>query len=171
MNGALGQFSKAEQATEAVKRARGAGPWKVEAYSPFPVEELAHAVDETPERLPVIVFVGGALGLGGALLLQEWASVFSYPLNVGGRPLNSWPAFVPVCFELTVLLASLSAVFGLIALSGLPRLNHPLFEVDAFKQASRDKFFVWMVPADGYDDGKAREILTKAGAERIYEVP
>ena len=171
MNGALGQFAKAEQATEAVKRARGSGPWKVEAYSPFPVEELAHAVDETPERLPAIVFVGGALGLCGALLLQEYASVFSYPLNIGGRPLNSWPAFVPVCFELTVLLASLSAVFGLIALSGLPRLNHPLFEVEAFKAASRDKFFVWLVPQDGYDDQRARALLKQAGAEQIHEVP
>lgn len=171
MNGALGQFSKPEAAAHAVRRARGAGAWRVEAYTPFPHEELAEAVDESPDRLPAIVFGGAVLGGGGALLLQYWASVVDYPLNVGGRPFFSWPAFVPVCFELTVLLAALSAVFGMIALNGLPRLHHPLFEIPAFKRASRDKFFVLLFSYEELDRDKARQVLRDSGAEEVYDVP
>jgi hypothetical protein len=171
VNGALGQFGKPDAAARAARRARGAGPWSVEAFAPFAVEELSEAVGAKREPLPAIVFAGGLTGCLGAILLQYWAQVLSYPINVGGRPLDSWPAWIPVCFELTVLIASFSALFGLIALNGLPRLNHPLFEVEAFKRASQDKFFVWLSPQQGYDGTRARELLKEAGAEEVYDVP
>lgn len=172
MNGALGQFAKAEAAVRAARGARGAGAWSVEAFSPFGVEELAEAVEAPRQPMQAIVFAGGLVGLLGGCYLQYFACVVSYPINVGGRPLDSWPAWIPVCFELTVLIASLSAVFGLLALNGLPRLNHPLFEVEAFRRhASRDKFFVWLTPKDGYDDARAKALLKEHGAEEVYEVP
>lgn len=172
MKGALGQFATADAATRAARAARGAGSWSVEAFSPFGVEELAEAVDAERQPVQAFVFAGGLTGLLGGCLLQYYACVISYPINVGGRPLDSWPAWVPVCFELTVLIAALSAIFGLLALCGLPRLNHPLFEVEAFRErASRDRFFVWLEPKEGYDDARARALLKEAGAEELYEVP
>lgn len=171
MNGVLGQFGKPEAVVAAAARARGAGPWRVEAYTPFHVEGLAEQVEPGREWLPALVFMGGLSGGAGGLALQYWASVVSYPLNVGGRPLASWPSWIPVCFELTILGAALTAVLGLVALSGLPRPHHPLFEVPAFKRATRDKFFVLLAPAPGFDAERARRALRDAGAEEVFDVP
>jgi len=132
---------------------------------------LAEASGCRPARLPALVFVFGVLGTAGGLLLQYWASVVSYPLDVGGRPLASWPAWVPVTFELAILAASLSAVLGLLALSGLPRLNHPLHEVPAFARATRDRFFLFLASGPGFDPAAARVLLSACGAEEVFDVP
>ncbi len=168
--GVLGQFSEARVVVAAARRAREAGSWRLDAYAPFHVEGLAEAVDPSPELMPAVVFAGGVSGCVGGFFLQYWAAVVSYPLNVGNRPYDSWPAFVPVTFELTVLAASLAAFFGVFALSGLPRLHHPVFDVDAFRRASRDKFFVLLAGDAGFDAAAARRTLKDAGAEEVFDV-
>lgn len=168
--GVLGQFGEPEKVVEAAKKVRGAGAWRVDAYSPFSVHGLAEAVDGGPDLMAPVVFCGGFLGCVGGYFLQYYAAVLDYPINVGNRPLHSWPAFVPVTFELTILLASLCAFFGVFALSGLPRLNHPVFNVDAFRRASRDKFFVLLAGDEGFDAAAARRALKDAGAEEVYDV-
>lgn len=171
MNGVLGQFSDAETALRAVRAAREQDLWVVDAFSPFPVPELGEAVEPDREYLPAVVFCGGAAGAAGGFFLQYWAQDVAYPLNVGARPMLSWPSWIPVTFELTVLLAAFAAVFGLLALSGLPRPHHPLFEVEAFRLSSRDKFFVWLAPRGLFDRARARVTLSTHGAEEVYDVP
>jgi hypothetical protein len=165
--GVLGQFARPQDLVRAAGEA-GGGPWSAEAFTPFHVAGLSEALRRPRAPLPAVVLAGGLLGGGGGFFMQYWASTAAYPLDVGGRPLNSWPAFVPVTFELAVLGAALAAVVGLIALCGLPRLNHPLFEVEAFKRASRDKFFLYL---EGGDAARARAALRAAGAEEVYDVP
>ena len=171
MNGVLGRFVSAEDVTAAARKARGAGPWRVEAFSPYPVAGLAEALEPEREWLPTLVLAAGVMGGAGGLALQYWAAAVAYPLNVGGRPLASWPSFLPVAFELTVLFAAFAAGAGLLALCGLPRPHHPLFEVAAFRAASRDKFFLQLLPQPGFDAQAAREFLVGCGADRVFDVP
>jgi hypothetical protein len=170
LSGVLGQFAQPQELLNAAGETVR-GPWRAEAFTPFHVEGLSEALGRGRAPLPAVVLAGGLLGGGGGFLMQYWASAAAYPLDVGGRPLNSWPAFIPVTFELTVLGASLAAVFGLIAFCGLPRLNHPVFEAEAFRRASSDKFFLYLEGADGFDAAAARARLRKAGAEEVYDVP
>ena len=125
----------------ATKKAREAGYKHVEAYTPFPIEGLAEAMGFRWTAVPLLTLMGG---IGGGLTgfgLQYWVAAITYPLNIGGRPLNSWPAFIPVTFELTVLGASMFAVVGMLALNKLPQPYHPVFNVERFSHASTDKFF------------------------------
>lgn len=168
--GLLAQFAQAEQVVEAARVMRAAGTWTLDAHTPFAVDGLTEALGAPRDPMAAVVFCGGLAGGVGGYFLQYWASVVSMPLNVGGRPLHSWPSFIPVTFELTVLAASLSAVVGLVALSGLPRLHHPLFEVEAFRRATRDKFFLHLSSREAYDADGARALLRAAGAEEVYDV-
>src|SRR5262249_23768 len=130
--GLLAEFDSPTALVEAARRAREAGYRNMDAYSPFPVEGLAEALGFRRTRIPLRGFLGGRLGCVGGYLMQYYAAVIGYPINVGGRPFNSWPMFIPVTFELTVLCAALFAVFGLLALNGLPMPYRPLFHVPRF---------------------------------------
>jgi hypothetical protein len=147
--GVVAEFETADQLIQAAEKARLAGYRAFEAYAPFPVEGLAEAMGLKRNAVPLITLIGGLLGGLGGFFFQYWVSAIAYPLNIGGRPYNSWPAFIPVTFELTVLGASLSAVFGMLALNGLPRPHHPLFNVDRFsKHATTDRFFLCIEARD-----------------------
>jgi hypothetical protein len=138
----MAEFDDPQALLAATERAFGAGYRRMDAYSPYPIEELHHALGAPATRLPLIVLVGGMLGGGGGLLLQYWVSAIAYPINVGGRPFFSWPAFIPVTFECTILGAVLSAVLGMLALNKLPMPYHPVFNVPRFALASRTRFFL-----------------------------
>jgi hypothetical protein len=171
MYGLLAEYAGEEALLAAARQAREAGFRRVEAYTPFPVEGMAAALGVHGRRLPRIVLVGGIVGGVGALLLQWYSSVIDYPLNVGGRPYDSWPMFVPVAFELTILIAGIGAVLGMFALNGLPQPYHPLFNVPEFAGASRDRFFLCIEAADPqFDLAQTRAFLHEAGAVRIFEV-
>jgi Alternative complex III, ActD subunit len=143
--GLLAEFDGSSTLMHAVESVRQAGYRDVEAYSPFPVEGLAEALGFRRTRVPLITLCGGLIGGLGGYAMQYWMAAVSYPINVGGRPLNSWPAFIPITFELTVLGAALAAVLGMLALNGLPRPYHPVFHIPSFALASRDRFFLSII--------------------------
>ena len=169
--GLLAEFESPERLVEAAASAKALGLRKIEAYTPFPVEGLREALGVRTTRLPLAVLVGGIIGAVGGFGLQYWVSVIEYPMNVGGKPNNSWPAFIPITFETTVLVAAIFAVLGMLAANGLPRPNHPLFEVRAFRFASRDRFFL-AVSADDpkFDAAGTRTALEKLGPVSVEEV-
>ena len=170
--GWLAEFKTAEELVEAARRARSAGYSRIEAYAPFPVEGLVEAVGSYKDHIPLITLIGGIVGGAGGYFLQWYSAVISYPINLGGRPYHSWPSFIPVTFELTVLGAALFAVVGLLALNGLPRLYHPLFNVAEFGLATRNRFFLCIRRIDpGYDSQKTQQFLLSLHPLNITEVP
>jgi hypothetical protein len=170
--GVVAEFETADQLIQAAEKTRLAGYYAFEAYAPFPVEGLAEAMALKRNAVPLITLIGGLLGGLGGFFFQYWVSVIAYPLNIGGRPYNSWPAFIPVTFELTVLGASLSAVFGMLALNGLPRPHHPLFNVDRFaKHATSDRFFLCIEASDPkFSLSDASRFLKSLNAINVSEV-
>jgi hypothetical protein len=144
----MAEFDSATALVEAATKARLAGYRKIDAYSPIPIDELEDALDLQRTRLPLLVLLGGILGGLGGFLLQYWTQVIAYPMNVGDRPFNSWPHFIPVTFETTVLGAALTAFVGMWALNGLPQPYHPAFNVGAFTRASSDRFFLLIETED-----------------------
>jgi len=170
--GLLAEFGSPAELLEAARAAHRVGYKRMDGFSPFPVEGLAEALGMHRTRLPYLVLLGGILGAISGYGMQYYASVISYPLNVGGRPLNSWPAFVPVTFELAILGAALTAVIGMLMLNGLPRPYHPLFGVDAFAHATQDRFFLCIEAADPlFDRQTTREFLATLTACPVVEVP
>jgi Protein of unknown function (DUF3341) len=171
MYGLLAEFADRDRLLEAANRTREAGYRSVDAYTPLPVEGLSEAIGFRHTRLPWVVFTGGALGAIVGFGMQFYAAAVHYPQNIGGRPLNSWPAFIPITFELTILGASLFAVFGLLALNGLPTPYHPLFNVDRFELASREALFLCIKSKDPkFDRAATRKFLESLGPREIFEV-
>jgi Protein of unknown function (DUF3341) len=153
--GLMAEFHEPGDVVEAAEKAYGAGYRRMDGYSPYPLEPLAEALHLGHSRLPLLVLMGGILGCVGGFALQYWTSVIEYPLNIGGKPLNSWPAFIPPTFETTILLAALTAVFGMLALNGLPEPYHPVFNVPSFALATRDRFFLCIEATDPRFDRQA----------------
>ncbi len=169
--GLLAEFRTEQEILAAARGARQAGYRKMDAYTPLPVHGLAEELGFTKTRLPAIVLGGGLLGLLGGYALQYWTTVIDYPLNIGGRPLHSWPAFIPITFETTILLAALATVLGMLALNGLPMPYHPVFNVKRFKLATRNRFFLCIEAADPlYERDRTRRFLESLGAHGIHEV-
>ncbi len=170
--GLTAEFAHPHELLHAAQRAREAGYTRVAAYSPIPVEGLHEALGHRPTRLPYLTLLGAVLGGTTAFAMQYYASVISYPMNIGGRPLNSWPAFMPIVFELSVLGAALFSVLGMLALNGLPMPYHPLFNVPEFKFASRDRFFLAIESRDPrFDRSQTREFLAGLHAHQVLDVP
>ncbi len=140
--GVIAEFEEHDQLLEATKRAYAEGYREMDAYAPFPVEGLAEALGHEYTSIPLITLIGGIMGGLGAYFMEWYSMARLYPINVGGRPHNSWPNFIPITFELTVLIASLSAFFGMLVLNRLPQLHHPVFNVPEFRRASIDRFFL-----------------------------
>ena len=169
--GLMAEFEEPGDLVAAAHRAREAGYRRMDAYSPLPIEELHEALGFHDRRLPLIVLVGGMIGAVAGYGLQWWASTIAYPLNVGGRPLHSWPAFIPVTFEVTILIAALSAVFGMLALNGLPQPYHPVFNVPRFALASRNRFFLCIEARDPqFDLQKTRTFLEALNPREVSTV-
>ena len=169
--GLIAEFQSAEDLLEASKLTSEAGYRNVDAFSPFPIEGLAEAIGFHKTRLPIIVFCGGLFGCCGGFFLQWWPNVIGYPLNIGGKPYDSWPAFIPITFEMTILFAALSATFGMLALNLLPAPYHPVFNVEAFAQASKDKFFLLIESEDPkFDLERTKQFLTELNPREVSEV-
>lgn len=169
--GLLAAFDQPETLLAAARQARAAGYRKLSAYAPYPVEGLAEAVGQGRTKLPLIVLGGGVAGGVGGYLLQYWTMAVNYPLNVAGRAPHSWPAFIPVTFETTVLGAALAAVLGMLALNGLPRPYHPVFNAPSFHRASRDRFFLCIQAEDAlFQRAATRQFLERLQPCGVEEV-
>jgi hypothetical protein len=169
--GLLAEFERPEELVEASRRAREAGYRKMDAYTPFPIHGLSDALGFRGTKLPLVVLTGGLIGCATALGMQWFSATIHYPLNVGGKPLASWPSFVPITFELTVLFAAVSAVLGMLGMNGLPMPYHPVFNAPRFAFASRDRFFLCIEAGDPmFDSAKTRAFLDGLGAREVVEV-
>lgn len=169
--GIIAEFSDAHSLVAAAEKLHGAGYSHTDAYTPYPVEELLEALGKQHSKLPYIIFAGGLSGGVGGFLLQYFCAAFDYAQNIGGRPLFSWPAFLPITFECTILASAFCAVFGMILLSGLPRPHHPLFGVDAFAKATKDGFFLAVEATDPkFNREQTKAFLQGLQARGVYEV-
>jgi hypothetical protein len=169
--GLMAEFDSPLDLLDAAQRAYEEGYRRMDAYTPFPVHGLAEALGFHRTRLPLLVLFGGIVGCIGGYGLQYWIAAIDYPLNVGGRPLNSWPAFIPVTFELTILVAALAAVLGMLALNRLPMPYHPVFNVPEFELASRNRFFLCIEASDPrFDSGETKRFLESLKARAVFQV-
>lgn len=169
--GLLAEFDSPEGLLAAARRVHQEGYRRLDAYTPLPIEGLSEAIGFHRTRVPLIVLLGGLTGCLGGFLLQYWIAAIYYPINVGGRPFNSWPSFIPVTFELTILVAAISAVVGMLALNGLPMPYHPVFNVPRFELASRNRFFLCVEARDPkFDQQQTRQFLERLGPQGVYEV-
>ncbi len=169
--GLMAEFDDPNTLVAAARQAHAAGYRRMDGYSPFAIEELHEALGVHHTLVPLLVLIGGLVGACSGFGLAYWASVIAYPLNVGGRPLNSWPAFIVPTFETTVLFAAATAVFGMLALNGLPTVYHPVFNVPRFALATRDRFFLCIEARDEkFDLHGTRQFLEGLGAREVTEV-
>jgi hypothetical protein len=170
--GLLAEFPSAEALCAAARAARAHGYTHAEAYSPFAIAGLDEVLGSPPDRTAPAALAGGVLGGAGTYFLQWYAAVVDYPINVGGRPLHSWPAFIPATFELVILGAAVAAVLAMLVQNGLPQLYHPLFEVEEFELASRNRFFLCLPAHDPvFAPGPARMLLEGLQPMLLREVP
>ena len=169
--GLMAEFDSPTALVAAANAARAAGYTRMDAYSPIPIEELHDAIGFHHTKLPLLVLLGGLAGGVAGYGLQYWSSVIEYPLNIGGRPLHSWPSFIPVTFELTILGAALAAVFGMLALNGLPMPYHPVFNAPRFALASRNRFFLCIETRDPkFDRDATHRFLEELQPRGVSEV-
>ncbi len=166
-DGTIARFADADALLQAVRGVREAGHCSLEAYSPFPVPELATALGFRERWVPIISLVSAIIAAGGTFAMQWYSAVLSYPFVTGGKPLFSWPAFMIATFDMGILAAVLGAVFGMLALNRLPRPHHPAFDWDAFEDASNDGFF--LLVADG-DPAARRDLLVALGATALEDL-
>jgi hypothetical protein len=170
--GLMAEFATPDELLEAARAAHRAGYTRMDAYSPYPVEGLAEAIGFRQTRIPMVVLIGAIIGAVGGYFMQWFSSVHHYPMNIGGRPYNSWPAFIPITFECAILLAAAGAVFGMLALNGLPTPYHPLFNVPDFARASRDRFFLCIETTDPkFERQRVEAFLAGLNPMQIAEVP
>ena len=170
--GMMAEFDSAAHLMDACHRTHQAGYQKIDAYSPFPIEGLAEAIGFTKNRVPLVVLLGGLIGGLSGYAMQYWMSAVDYPINAGGRPFHSWPSFIIITFEMTILFAGLSAALGMLALNGLPMPYHPVFNVPRFAMATKDRFFLIVFSSDPkYDTAATREFLAALAPRSLTEVP
>jgi hypothetical protein len=168
--GLVAAFESDAQLKHAAEKAYERGYRKMDGFTPFPIEGLAEALGRK-NRIPLLVLLGGILGGCSAYFMEWFANVVSYPINIGGRPLHSWPAFIPITFELTVLGASLTAFFGSFALNGLPQPYHPMFNLPEFERASQDRFFLCIEATDPlFDRARTHAFLENLHPLMVAEV-
>ncbi|HWK08440.1 MAG TPA: DUF3341 domain-containing protein [Vicinamibacterales bacterium] len=169
--GLLAEFDTPAELVTATKRVHAEGYRNIDTFSPFPVEEAWEAMHHHDKRLSLIVLLGGITGMFSGYGLEYWVHTMAYPVNVAGKPLNSWPQFIPVTFEMTVLFAAISALLGMIVLNGLPMPYHPVFNVERFARASQDKFFLLIESTDPkFDRSGTLELLKGLNPSEINEV-
>jgi len=169
--GVIAEFDDPNALVAATYRSHDEGYRRMDAYSPFPIEELHEALGAPVTKLPLLVLVGGIVGCLGGYALQYWAHAVDYPLIVGGKPFNAWPMFVPVTFECTILGAAVSAVLGMLALNGLPMPYHPVFNVPRFALASRNRFFLCIEATDPrFDLDATQRFLETLGPREVTTV-
>jgi hypothetical protein len=167
----MAEFENPTDLVNAARQARAAGYRRLDAYTPFPVEELADALQLGNTRVPLLVLIGGILGLVVGYSMQYYMMVVDYPINIGGRPYHSWPAFIPVTFEMTILVAGIFAVLGMLALNGLPMPYHPVFNVPRFALATKDRFFLCIEATDPlFDREETRRFLERSLPRVVTEV-
>ena len=169
LHGVMAEFDTGDALVDAARKTMARGFTRVEAYSPIPIEDLNTIIHRKRTVLPKLVLCGGLTGMATGFMLQYWASVIEYPMNIGGRPMASWTTFIVPSYELTILFSALTAAIGMIALSGLPQPYHPVFNVERFSMASSDKFFLVIESTDP-KFGDATDFLTGLGAKGVYDV-
>ena len=170
--GIMAEFDSAQHLVDAAKATYEAGYKKIDAYSPFPIEGLAEEIGFHHDEVPLVVLIGGIVGGLTGYLMQYWMAAVDYPLNIGGKPYHSWPAFIVITFEMTILFAGISAVFGMLALNGLPMPYHPVFNVPRFAFASKDRFFLIVFSSDKkYNTLETRRFMEGLDPRSISEVP
>ena len=170
--GLMAEFDNPTELMKAARATYAAGYRNIDAYTPYPIEGLADVIGFTKTRVPLVCLMGGILGGLSGYLLQYWINNISYPLNIGGRPFHSWPAFIIVTFEMTILFGGLSAVIGMLGLNGLPAPYHPVFNNPRFSAVSRDRFFLCVEALDPqFDPERTRQFLSAFNSVDIAEVP
>jgi hypothetical protein len=169
--GLMAEFPSADALIAAAHEVHEAGYQKVDAFTPYPIEAVSEALGLPRSKMPIIVLIGGLLGGLGGYMLQFWSQVIRYPMNIGGRPIHSWPSFIVPTFECTILGAALAAVVGMIAINGLPMPYHPVFNVPRFALASRDRFFLVIEAEDPkFDSAATRSFLAGLNASEVSDV-
>jgi hypothetical protein len=170
--GLMAEFANPTDLVLAARRAHEAGYRRMDGYSPFPVEELSDAIGFHKDNVSLVVLIGGLVGGSIGYLMQWWISAISYPINVGGKPYHSWPAFIVVTFEMTVLFAGVAAVLGMLALNGLPMPYHPVFHSSRFAFATRDRFFLCIEARDPlFDRVQTMNFLRSLSPNDVAEIP
>lgn len=169
--GLMAEFAEHDQLLHAARKTFAEGYRDIDAFSPFPIDGLPEAIGHEHSNIPFVTLIGGMIGGLGGYFMQWIAMARLYPLNVGGRPYNSWPNYIPITFELTILLASLTAFLAVFVFNKLPQLHHPVFNVPEFNRASIDRFFLLIEAEDPeFDIARTRTFLTSLGARKISEV-